>query len=82
MAENNSKLDHATTQGAAHLLANPPSAHYTPPPPTNHNSPPAVATFASKAKAAANIPQPAAPKQPKGKSTSRPKTKAVNARNN
>ncbi|KAG5634272.1 hypothetical protein H0H81_002583 [Sphagnurus paluster] len=75
------EVEYATTQGTANILADLPPAHHNPPPPTSYINPPAAPTFTSKAKAAASLPQPTAPNQPKGKAVSRPKTKVVNARN-
>ncbi|KAG5634993.1 hypothetical protein H0H81_012790 [Sphagnurus paluster] len=74
------EMEHISTQGAAELEASLPPVYYNPPPPAKYIDPPTATSFAAKDKAAANIPQPAAPKQTKGKISARPKTKVINAR--
>ncbi|KAG5649216.1 hypothetical protein H0H81_005385 [Sphagnurus paluster] len=75
------EVEYATTQGAANLMANLPPPHVNPAPPAEYINPPIAPTFASKAKAATNIPQPKAASQTKSKTANRPKPKVVNARN-
>ncbi|KAG5634190.1 hypothetical protein H0H81_003003 [Sphagnurus paluster] len=74
------EMEHISTQGAAELESTLPPVYYNLPPPVEYINPPIATSFATRAKAAANIPQPAAPKQTKGKTPARPKTKIVNAR--